>query len=285
MSKDSQAAALKVLIAGAGIGGLSAAIALRQAGHAVEIFESSKFAAEVGAAIHLPPNVNVLLRQFGMNPEEHGANDAEWVTVLSSQGDIISQKSLAGLKKEFSCPWQLIHRVDLHESLKTIATSPEGWSNAASVEDLLKVFSEYCKPMQTLLGMADPSTIKLWKLFDRRVLKTWVNGYAALLGDAAHPFLPHQGQGGAQAIEDAAALSALFPMGTRKEDVKRRLGAYMKARYDRATMVQDFSRQMAFQTDEQDKVGGFSMDPMEFSKINFNHNAYVHAREILNQQL
>ncbi|KAE9581272.1 hypothetical protein CGMCC3_g2561 [Colletotrichum fructicola] len=139
--------------------------------------------------------------------------------------------------------------------------------------------------MQTLLGMADPSTIKLWKLFDRRVLKTWVNGYAALLGDAAHPFLPHQGQGGAQAIEDAAALSALFPMGTRKEDVKRRLGAYMKARYDRATMVQDFSRQMAFQTDEQDKVGGFSMDPMEFSKINFNHNAYVHAREILNQQL
>ncbi|KAF0323016.1 FAD-dependent monooxygenase OpS4 [Colletotrichum asianum] len=405
MSKASQAAALKVLIAGAGIGGLSAAIALRQAGHAVEIFESSKFAAEVGAAIHLPPNVNVLLRQFGMNPEEHGANDTEWVTVMSSQGDIISQKSLAGLKNEYPCPWQLIHRVDLHESLKTIATSPEGkgtpavlhlgakvvscdpakpsvlldngrviegdlligadgsalraiisgediptfpsggsafrflvpinevktnpetaslvarrgelqiwegkfrrlviypcrhntelnfvclhpdtasWNNAASVEDLLKVFSEYFKPMQTLLGMADPSTIKLWKLFDRRVLKTWVNGCAALLGDAAHPFLPHQGQGGAQAIEDAAALGALFPMGTRKEDVQRRLGAYMEARYDRATMVQDFSRQMAFQTDEQDKVGGFSMDPMEFSKINFNHNAYVHAREILNQQL
>jgi hypothetical protein len=38
--------------------------------------------------------------------------------------------------------------------------------------------------------MADESSISLWKLLDRPSLPTWINNKAALLGDAAHPFLP-----------------------------------------------------------------------------------------------
>lgn len=137
--------------------------------------------------------------------------------------------------------------------------------------------------MRTLLAMADPDTIKLWRLYDRKALQTWINGNTALLGDAAHPFLPHQGQGGAQAIEDGAALGALFPLGIKKEEVAERLKLYMQARYERATMVQNFSRQMAFQTSAKDKVGGFSMDPLEFSKVNFSHDAFLHAQGILKE--
>lgn len=140
--------------------------------------------------------------------------------------------------------------------------------------------------MRKLLAMADPGTIKLWRLYDRRALGTWISGRAALLGDAAHPFLPHQGQGGAQAIEDGAALGALMPVDkTSREDVPERLKLYMKARYDRATLVQNFSRQMAFKTSEEDKVGGHSLDPLEFSKINFSHDAHEYAAEILNKHL
>jgi 2-polyprenyl-6-methoxyphenol hydroxylase-like FAD-dependent oxidoreductase len=32
-----------------------------------------------------------------------------------------------------------------------------------------------------------------------------------LIGDAAHPFLPHQGQGGGIAIEDAASIAHSYP--------------------------------------------------------------------------
>lgn len=135
--------------------------------------------------------------------------------------------------------------------------------------------------MKELLSIADPATLNLWRLYDRGALGTWINGHAALLGDAAHPFLPHQGQGGAQAIEDGAALGALLPLGVEKSDIPARLKLYMKARYDRATMVQNFSRQMAFQTGEKDMVGGFSMDPMEFADVNFRHDAYLHAQNIL----
>lgn len=82
---------LRILIAGAGIGGLVAAIALRQQGHEVlvgigldscenltnsilQLFEQSQFASELGAAIHLAPNANGILRRLGVFPEKFGAN-------------------------------------------------------------------------------------------------------------------------------------------------------------------------------------------------------------------
>lgn len=46
-------------------------------------------------------------------------------------------------------------------------------------------------------------------------------------------------------MEDAAALGALLPSNTRPEDIPSRLEMYMRCRYDRATMVQNYTRQVA----------------------------------------
>lgn len=73
---------LKILIVGAGIGGLTAAIALRNQGHDVQIFEQSQLATETGAAIHLAPNANGLLRRLGIFAEQFGANLMERVRLL-----------------------------------------------------------------------------------------------------------------------------------------------------------------------------------------------------------
>ena len=49
-----------------------------------------------------------------------------------------------------------------------------------------------------------------WGLYDREPLPTWTRGRLTLLGDAAHPMLPHGGQGANQAIEDGVALATVL---------------------------------------------------------------------------
>lgn len=94
------------------------------------------------------------------------------------------------------------------------------------------------------------------------ILPTWVNERLVLLGDAAHPFLPReylclsyptalcltcatsadQGQGGGQAIEDAASLAVMLPKDTPREEISDRIKLYEKCRYERANKIQEYTR-------------------------------------------
>jgi NADPH-dependent 2,4-dienoyl-CoA reductase/sulfur reductase-like enzyme len=76
-----EARGLNVVIIGAGIGGLTVAIYLRRQGHKVVMLEQSRFASETGAAVHLAPNSNGLLRRIGIMAEDIGANLMESVRV------------------------------------------------------------------------------------------------------------------------------------------------------------------------------------------------------------
>jgi salicylate hydroxylase len=62
-----------------------------------------------------------------------------------------------------------------------------------------------------------------------------------LLGDAAHPMLPHLGQGANQAIEDAVALAAVLGRAERSS-APRALQMYELLRRERCARVQRSSR-------------------------------------------
>lgn len=58
---------LDIAVVGAGLGGLSAAVALRRQGHAVTVYERYDFAGEVGASLSAASNGSRFLEQWGVD--------------------------------------------------------------------------------------------------------------------------------------------------------------------------------------------------------------------------
>ena len=75
----------------------------------------------------------------------------------------------------------------------------------------------------------------------RRPLASWTSGRLVLLGDAAHPMLPHLGQGANQAIEDGVALS-VFLEGRDPDEIPNIVQQYEKFRRARTDAIQAEAR-------------------------------------------
>lgn len=117
---------LRVLIAGGGIGGLVAAIALRRAGHDVEVFEQSSLSHETGAAVHLGPNCNGLLRRLGLRAETIGAVECLGNDNYSADGELEEKIVYPHAGSTWGHPWHLVHRQALHTALRELAQNKDG---------------------------------------------------------------------------------------------------------------------------------------------------------------
>ncbi|KAE8307049.1 FAD/NAD(P)-binding domain-containing protein [Aspergillus transmontanensis] len=134
---------------------------------------------------------------------------------------------------------ELLNVVAIHPS-SSDAVKESSWLEGGSINSLLHTYSSFGPELQALCRMAED--LKLWSLASRAPPQTFTKGKLALVGDAAHPTLPHQGQGGAQALEDGAALGAVFTADVRPEHVAQRLQMYNEVRYRHAVTVMMMSK-------------------------------------------
>ncbi len=90
----------------------------------------------------------------------------------------------------------------------TSSATIESWSAVGDRDELAASFADWDPEITELLNEVD--TCFWWGLYDREPLERWTTGRLVLLGDAAHPVLPHLGQGANQAVEDGVALAVLL---------------------------------------------------------------------------
>jgi 5-methylphenazine-1-carboxylate 1-monooxygenase len=88
---------------------------------------------------------------------------------------------------------------------------PVDWSKPGRLEDFYPVFQDWSFDWLDVAALIrDADVILSYPMVDRDPLDRWTFGRITLLGDAAHPMYPQGGNGGAQAIIDAATLGRLL---------------------------------------------------------------------------
>ena len=115
----------------------------------------------------------------------------------------------------------------------------ESWSAPGDPRALAAEFAGWDPTIGAIIARVN-KTFR-WGLYDREPLPSWTRGRLALLGDAAHPMLPHGGQGANQAIEDGITLAAVLSRAD-PASAPRALQVYEALRRERCARIQREAR-------------------------------------------
>ena len=124
----------------------------------------------------------------------------------------------------------------------------ESWSAPGDPQELRQAFDGWDPRIGDVLAQVD-HTFR-WALYDREPLPTWSHGRLTLLGDAAHPMLPHLGQGANQSVEDGMALATLLAQ-TDAARAPAALQAYERLRRERVAEIQHGARVNGLRVDSE----------------------------------
>jgi salicylate hydroxylase len=117
----------RALIVGAGIGGLTAALAIARAGFDVAIFERTPVLEEFGAGLQLTPNATRILGRLGAleTVRARALAPSAIRIVRGRDGASLSTLSLETAQKRWGAPYLVIHRADLQRALiECVARQP-----------------------------------------------------------------------------------------------------------------------------------------------------------------
>jgi salicylate hydroxylase len=120
---------VRVAVAGAGVAGLTAAIALARRGLAVDVFERTPEIREIGAGIQLSPNATSVLERLDILDGLSGAVvEPEAVAIHDGRNGALLAAIPLGrtARQRYGSPYLLVHRADLQAALLAAANGQAG---------------------------------------------------------------------------------------------------------------------------------------------------------------
>ena len=115
------AVARTIIVAGAGIGGLTAALALAARGFRVVVLEKAERLEEAGAGLQLSPNASRILVELGLQPRlASRAVTPDAITIVSARagGEIARLPLGDAASRRAGAPYWVVHRADLQAALQ-----------------------------------------------------------------------------------------------------------------------------------------------------------------------
>jgi salicylate hydroxylase len=111
---------MRVIVIGAGIGGLAATLTLGRSGLEVQVFEQAPELREVGAGVQISPNGTRILHRLGLEKplRRFGVRPHARVIRRWDDGRVIARERLAdACERDFGAPYYHFHRADLLDVL------------------------------------------------------------------------------------------------------------------------------------------------------------------------
>jgi salicylate hydroxylase len=92
-----------------------------------KILEQSALLQETGAAISIAPNASPVLRSWGFDPAQSRMVAIKTGSILNgSSMQMMVPNYYANIEENYGLPIYSVHRVDLHDQLKALATGEDG---------------------------------------------------------------------------------------------------------------------------------------------------------------
>jgi 2-polyprenyl-6-methoxyphenol hydroxylase-like FAD-dependent oxidoreductase len=135
---------VKALIAGAGIAGFAAGIALRRAGLEVQIFEHSAELREIGAGLMIWPNGSRALKSLGVEVRNV---EVRKVTLANSRGRQLTEMPVDSADERYGSNVSFVHRADLQAAL-AMSFGPHGLHLGCDVRSFVEDESRVEEPLK-----------------------------------------------------------------------------------------------------------------------------------------